>query len=142
VATALADLWRLISANGDEAKAFALIDELALSLTQMKTLMVLAHCPEALSVGEIADRLGLSLASASRTVENLQRRGWIERREDEHDRRMKRVSVSGAGHEIAGRIAEARLQGLETFAASLSAEQRTRLHTVITDLLETENAKD
>lgn len=137
LAGSLGLLWRLVSSNGDGSSYFALIDELGLSLTQMKCLMLLEHCEAAVTVGDLADRVGLSLASASRTIEGLHRKGWTERREDEHDRRVKRVSLTPAGHGIAQRVIQARMQGLERFAASLSDEQRARLHTVIADLATT-----
>lgn len=134
LAGSLALLWQMVNSSGDGSSFFALIDELGLSLTQMKCLMILEHCESPVTVGDLAERVGLSLASASRTVEGLHRRDWTERREDEHDRRVKRVSLTTAGHDVAQRIARARVQGLEGFAASLSGEQRLSLHSVITDL--------
>ena len=41
---------------------------------------------------------------ASRTVEGLLQRGLVERREDEHDRRMKRVRITKAGGAAVARI--------------------------------------
>lgn len=134
LAGSLGVLWRIVSSNGDSSSYFGLIDELGLTLTQMKCLMLLEHCEAAVAIGDLAERVGLSLASASRTVEGLQRRGWTERREDEHDRRVKRVSLTPAGHDVAERVTQARVQGLERYAASLTDEQRARLHAVITDL--------
>lgn len=133
LAESLTALWRMV-ASGSEDASLALIAELGLSLTQVKSLFLLQHCDEEISVGELAERLGISLAATSRTVEGLLQRGWLERREDEHDRRMKRVTLTPEGREMAGRIADARMAGLEAFAASLTDEQRARLHTALTDL--------
>ena len=47
---------------------------------------------------------------------------------------MKRIGVTDAGRDVARRIVEARLEGLENFTASLSQEQRTRLMTALSDL--------
>ena len=121
-------------ATGGENAAFALIAELGLSLTQVKTLHLLDACEEALSVGEVSEQLGVSVPAASRTVDGLLRKGWLERREDEHDRRMKRVSLTKDGGEVARGIAEARMAGLEAFAASLTDEQRARLHDALAGL--------
>ena len=124
----------MASGGGDNA-AFALIAELGLSLTQVKSLWLLDGCEDALTVGEVSERLGVSVAAASRTLEGLLQRGWLERREDEHDRRMKRVSLTAEGRDVAGRIARARMQGLEAFAASLSDRQRARLQAALEELL-------
>ena len=120
LAEAIGDLWRRTTTGGDNA-SFALIDELGLSITQVKTLFTLHHCAESVSVGEVSERLGLSLAAASRTIDGLLQQGWVQRREDERDRRMKRVSITPAGRDVAQRIADARMLGLESFAASLTA---------------------
>ena len=47
------------------------VSELELTFTQFKTLMLLAHEPEALSVKDVSDRLGISFPAASRAVEPL-----------------------------------------------------------------------
>jgi DNA-binding MarR family transcriptional regulator len=134
LAKALLALWARIG-RGHEGETFRLFEELGLTVTQMKTLQVLSQCTEELSVKELSDKLKLSLPSASRTTDALLRRGWVERREDEHDRRMKRVRITPEGRSIAERIASARLAGLEDFAASLTDEQRLALHTAISDLI-------
>lgn len=133
LAHALAGLWRRLAIGGQSA-AFAEIAEIGLSLTQVKALWLLEGCAESPTVGEIADRLGVSLPAASRTVEGLLRRGWAERREDEHDRRVKRASLTAEGRAVAQRIADARMQGLEAFAASLTDDQRTRLHEALEEI--------
>jgi DNA-binding MarR family transcriptional regulator len=133
LAEALAQLWKRVVERGENA-AFALIAELGLSFTQVKTLHALRTSAAPLSVGELAEQLGISPPTTSRTVECLLRKGWLERREDEHDRRMKRVTLTDEGERIAGAIADARMQGLEAFAASLTDEQRARLAAALEEI--------
>ncbi len=133
LAKSLLQLWNEIT-RGHNGAVYALIDELDLTLTQVKTLSALDQSEAELSVKELAERLGLSLPSASRTVDGLLRRGWLARREDERDRRIKRLNVTPAGHDVVTRLSNARLQGLEVFAASLSDAQRRRLHAALTAL--------
>jgi DNA-binding MarR family transcriptional regulator len=133
LAIALADFWRRMAGGGENA-AFALVAELGLSLTQVKSLWLLDGCAETLSVGDVSERLGISVPAASRTLDGLLRRGWLERREDEHDRRMKRVSLTAEGRDIARRIAEARMEGLEAFVASLPDDQRGRLLEILKEI--------
>jgi len=133
LAAELLELWHHLM-RGSSQQMYALIAELDVSITQMKTLHVLADGGSELSVKELSDRLGLSLPGASRIVDALMRRGWLERREDPDDRRMKRVRITDDGRKVLDRIEAARLAGLEDYAASLTPEQRTRLSSALSDL--------
>ena len=128
--TALAErllaLWKYVAreAGGQVAD---LLDELDLSLTQLKTLETLDAHDAAPSVKELSESLGCSLANSSRGVDALVRRGLLERREDDDDRRVKRLTITPAGREAIARIDALRLHGLEQYATTLSDEQRERL---------------
>jgi DNA-binding MarR family transcriptional regulator len=133
LAAELLELWHHLM-RGSTEQLYALIAELDVSITHMKTLHVLADDGGQVSVKQLSDRLGLSLPGASRIVDALLRRGWLERREDPDDRRMKRVGITAEGREVLDRIEAARLAGLEDYAASLTPEQRTRLSSALSDL--------
>jgi DNA-binding MarR family transcriptional regulator len=133
LAAELLDLWHHLT-RGASQQLYGLIADLDLSITQMKTLHALDDCADEISVKELSQRLGLSLPGASRTVDGLLRRGWIERREDPTDRRMKRIGITAEGRKVIDRIETARLAGLEDYAASLSPEQRARLSSALSDL--------
>lgn len=122
----LLDLWRVIL-KGSTRELYRLLDELELSLTQLKLLHVLVECEVEMSVKELAERMTISLPSASRTVDALLQRGLVERREDTDDRRFKRVGANDAARALIDRVDTARLHGLEDWAAQLSDEQRGAL---------------
>ncbi len=133
LAAELLGLWHHLM-KGQSRTMFALLDELDLSMSHIKALQILADCGCELSVKDVSERLGLSLPGASRTVDALLRRGYLERHEDESDRRMKRIALTDEGRDVARRIIEARLEGLEEFTASLPQEHRDRLMSVLSDL--------
>jgi DNA-binding MarR family transcriptional regulator len=133
LAAELLELWHHLT-RGASQQLYGLIADLDISITQMKTLHVLAEGGSEVSVKELSDRLGLSLPGASRIVDALMRRGWLERREDPDDRRMKRIGITAEGRKALDRIETARLAGLEDYAASLTPEQRTRLSSALSDL--------
>jgi DNA-binding MarR family transcriptional regulator len=108
---------------------YALVEELDVSFTQVKALHVLDHPERIVSVKELADRLGLSFPAASRTVEGLLQRGYLERREDPDDRRVT---------ELVLQLNRERAAGLREFAASLSERERRRLSGALSSLLERE----
>jgi DNA-binding MarR family transcriptional regulator len=133
LAAELLEFWH-DQMRGSAASVYALVEELDLSFTQMKALHALSDCVREVSVKELSDRLGLSLPGTSRTVDALLRRGWLERREDEHDRRMKRVGITAAGREIVDRIDSARVAGIQQYTAALSPEQRAVLSSALSQL--------
>jgi DNA-binding MarR family transcriptional regulator len=107
-----------------------------LSITQMKLLHLLEGEGVEKSVKELAEILGVSLPSASRAIDGLHQRELVERREDEQDRRMKRVRITPAGAELVQRFQESRLTTIERFAASLSPEESAALAPALRLLLE------
>jgi DNA-binding MarR family transcriptional regulator len=133
LADSLLALWKYVAreAGGQVAD---LLDELDLSLAQLKTLETLVAHGAAPSVKELSESLGCSLANSSRGVDALVRRGLLERREDAEDRRVKRLTITPAGREAIARIDALRLRGLEHYAATLTGEQRERLADALSGL--------
>ena len=126
LAAAMLDLWRQILV-GSTRDLYRLLAEADLSMTQLKMLHILSECAQKASVKELAEELSMSLPNASRTIDGLLQRGLVERREDEHDRRVKRVGPTPAARELIDRVDTARLQGLAAWAAELSPLQRSTL---------------
>jgi DNA-binding MarR family transcriptional regulator len=131
------DLYALVvhlhkNCNSDLFEAVGALD---LSLTQIKLLHYLEGSGRELTLKEGAELVHVSLPAASRMVDDLVRRGFVERREDELDRRMKRVNVTGAGRAVIRRLNAARLAGLEQFAASLTDAERQTLAPALAELL-------
>ncbi|HMS61325.1 MAG TPA: MarR family transcriptional regulator [Solirubrobacteraceae bacterium] len=133
LAGSLLALWKFVAreAGGQFAD---LLEDLDLSLAQLKTLETLTAHPAAPSVKELSESLGCSLANSSRAVDALVRRGLLERREDEADRRVKRLTITAAGVDAIARIDALRLRGLEQYAATLTDDQRERLAGALTGL--------
>lgn len=116
------------------ARWLEVIDEAELSLTQLKALIVLRDGDE-LSVKDLGSALSLSVAATSRAVDGLFQRGLLERREDEHDRRMKRVRLSDAGRIVLTRVGEARIAGIEAFVEALTPPERRDLADALAPLM-------
>jgi DNA-binding MarR family transcriptional regulator len=132
LAERLLNLWACMMRGGNQV--YAVFEELDLSLTQIKTLAALDHLDAEPSVKSLSEFLGMSLAGTSRTVEQLLQRGWLERREDTADRRVKRLAITDAGRITLRKIDEARLAGMTDFTASLTDAQRDKLADAIADI--------
>jgi DNA-binding MarR family transcriptional regulator len=132
------DLYALIvflhkNCNQDLFEALGAVE---LTLTQVKLLHHLEDQPRELTLKEAAELVQVSLPAASRMVDDLVRRGFAQRREDEEDRRMKRVCLTDAGRTVIRRLNAARLSGLEQFATSLTTAERRSLASALSKLLE------
>jgi DNA-binding MarR family transcriptional regulator len=75
-----------------------------------------------LSVSQIADRIGLSLATTSLMVGELAREGLVERTEDERDRRRTLVRLHADYRAVMDRWAQARFAPVGRALARLSPE--------------------
>jgi DNA-binding MarR family transcriptional regulator len=132
-----ADLYALVvhlhkHCNSD---LFEAVGALELTLTQIKLLHHLEDVPHELTLKEGAELVHVSLPAASRMVDDLVRRGFVERNEDTDDRRMKRVRLTESGRSVIRRLNAARLSGLEQFAIGLAPEERAALAGALERLL-------
>ncbi len=138
------DLYALVSflhkhCNSD---LFEAVGALELTLTQIKLLHHLEEAAQPLTLKEGAELVKVSLPAASRTVDDLVRRGFAERHEDSEDRRMKRVSLTDKGRQVIRRLNAARLSGLQQFTDNLNDVERDRLSAALEKLLERDEIAD
>jgi DNA-binding MarR family transcriptional regulator len=128
-------LLRCMSGRGRDV--FRMIEESGLSFAQMKVLVELeASVEEAHTVTALSEVLGISAASASRAADGLVRKKLATRVEDPEDRRVRRLTLTAKGAELADRIISARLAGLEDFTGSLAPGERRKLEGALDALLE------
>ena len=102
-----------------ESRAMALAAELDLSLSQVRALLVLWRAEEPVSLGALAQGVGLSDAAAVRMGDGLLRGDLVARREDVHDRRIKRITLSAAGVEAVTGLVAAKREELQQLAQTL-----------------------
>jgi DNA-binding MarR family transcriptional regulator len=131
------DLYALVvflhkSCNSDLFEAMGLLE---LTMTQIKLLYHLERATHELTLKEAAELVPVSLPAASRTVDDLVRRGMVQRHEDAQDRRMKRIMLTDEGRCVIRRVNAARLTGLEHFTDNLNKDERHLLAAALTRLL-------
>lgn len=97
-----------------------------ISVAQFGTLMLL-DAEGSLTVGDLANDLGRSLSATSRLVDQLVQRGIASRREDDRDRRVKRVTLTELGKELIGRVQRRRAEAQLAVMDALSAEERAEV---------------
>ena len=75
------------------------------------------------SIGELAERMGVTQQAASKAVGELERLGYLERTPDPGDARVRRVRLSARGADAVARTREIR-DGLEAELAGLLGARR------------------
>jgi DNA-binding MarR family transcriptional regulator len=103
------------------------VDELELSLTQIKSLRALIDADEPLSVKALGDELGLSLPAISRALDGLVQREFVTRAEDPADRRSKRLALTRKGRRTHDQLYALRVAGLREFVEELDPNEREAL---------------
>jgi DNA-binding MarR family transcriptional regulator len=123
-------------AQAGESRVMDVAVELDLSLTQVRALVGLWRAEQDLSLGELAREVGLSDAAAVRMVDGLLRSGLVARREDDRDRRVKRISLTDAGRAAVSELVAAKRDGLERFARALTADELVALTAALHPIVE------
>jgi DNA-binding MarR family transcriptional regulator len=118
-----------------EAHILGVARGLDLSFSQMRALFVLADSRRELAVHELASTLGLSVATVGRAVQGLAKADMVTRREDDHDRRVKRVALSEYGRHFVDGLVQAHRAAVRESLASLSDDERDALSLALAPIL-------
>jgi DNA-binding MarR family transcriptional regulator len=130
LADSLEALLQQVGCSQAESDLHSIVDT-DLSMSQFRCLVALARDEQAIPIHELAERLHLSLATAGRNTDRLVVQELVIRREDPHDRRIRRISLSAKGRQVISGIDEARRNALLAFVRSLDPSDRTRLHAAL-----------
>jgi DNA-binding MarR family transcriptional regulator len=118
-----------------QVQVFQVVAELDLTMTQLKILHILDGSDRELTPSELAHHVGLSPAATGRAVDALTRADLVSRREDEADRRVKRLALTPVGAATVERIMRARIDALAGVVESLDPAQRDALSAALAPLL-------
>jgi DNA-binding MarR family transcriptional regulator len=98
-----------------------------LTFSQLRMLWILDNSGSDLAVNELAETVSLSLPAAGRAVDGMVRLGLLTRREDEADRRIKRIGLAEPGREALEKIGRARGRSADRFVEALNDAERATL---------------
>jgi DNA-binding MarR family transcriptional regulator len=118
-----------------EAHILGVARGLDLSFSQMRALFVLSDSHDELAVHELAKLLGLSMATAGRAVQGLVKADMVTRREDDNDRRVKRVRLSEHGRHFVDGLMQAHRAAVRECLESLSDREREQLSLALAPIL-------
>jgi DNA-binding MarR family transcriptional regulator len=121
-------LHHILKTCGPKGGMLEIIDELGLSLTQLKAVQILSTAgQDEMSVKQLGDSLELSMPAISRAVDGLVHRGLVTRTEDVADRRIKRVRPTPEADRLVARLIDIRFEQLGGFVESLTPRERSKL---------------
>jgi DNA-binding MarR family transcriptional regulator len=118
-----------------EAHILGVAQGLDLSFSQMRALFVLSDSQGELAVHELASLIELSVATTGRAVQGLIGVDMVTRREDDHDRRVKRVRLSEHGRQFVDGLIQAHREAIRECLESLSDHEREQLSRALTPIL-------
>jgi DNA-binding MarR family transcriptional regulator len=85
---------------------------------------------EPLRPGELAQRLGVEASHVTRTVQQLQKSGYVTRVPDPQDGRAQRIELTEAGRAAIDRVRDAGARGMQLALSDWSPEELGRLATL------------
>ncbi|MGW0632249.1 MarR family winged helix-turn-helix transcriptional regulator [Streptomyces sp. NPDC002758] len=80
--------------------------------------------------GELAQRLGVEASHVTRTVQQLQRSGYVTRVPDPDDRRAQRIQLTDAGRAAVKSVRDAGARGMQVTFADWQPEELRQLATL------------
>lgn len=97
-----------------------------LSMPQFSILMQLHHSSNC-AIGDISDRFDITNAAASQLVDKLVQNGLIQREEDPHDRRAKRLNLTPRGKQLIQQGIEERYRWVDQLSIRLTEQERAKV---------------
>lgn len=109
-------------------------ERMKLTAPQIHTLLWLGQ-DGALTMGELARRLGITEKTVTGVVDRLEREGHVRRERSPEDRRVIRCSLTASGARLQRKLDRTLLQGLEGMLEPLDATDRRALFRIIEKLI-------
>src|SRR6476660_2175527 len=126
IGVVISDVARLIRTAFDRR-----VRELGITRAQWLALTRLHRYP-GVSQSELADLMEVERASAGRMIDRMEANGWVERRAQNGDRRVKRVYLTAEAERVHRRIWRVAEETVEEALADLSAREATQLRALLT----------
>ena len=131
IGVVISDVARLLRTEFDRR-----VRRLGITRAQWLVLTRLHRRPGA-SHSELAEMMEVEKATAGRMIDRLVANGWVERRSEPGDKRVKRVYLTREAERVHKRIWRVAEETVETALADLSARESKQLFTLLQRVKET-----
>lgn len=130
--TEIVDAFELVS-RSLRGKTVTEWVELDLTMAQLKTLFTLEYGGPA-TIGHTAERLGVSLPTASHLIDRLVHGGFVDRTEDPADRRRTLAAVTAKGSALTRRLRQGSRDSLINWLSEMDDDELSALAVGINSL--------
>ena len=89
-----------------------------------------------LSQNELAKHLHLTKSTVSRLIDQLTRRGWVERKPSDHDGRQRLIELTAAGRKSADQLASRRAERMQRLLDRIPVADRAAVIAALDALVE------
>ncbi len=96
--------------------------EADITAQQFRVLRIIGRGP--VTVGEISNHINSKLPAAARLLRRMEIKGWIVKRQDEHDRRVFWLELTAVGRKFMETIGKRRDRVIEEIFEKLSPEEQ------------------
>lgn len=120
-------MWRLMHAS--MARQWRFARERGLSMTHLVILrQIHARVPGGCNISLLSERMGLTNAATSQTLDRLVDQGLVSRTEDPQDRRSKRLRLTAQGEQLLAESMEAQHAWISGLLARLDDREKELVH--------------
>ncbi|MFT4113034.1 MarR family winged helix-turn-helix transcriptional regulator [Silvibacterium sp.] len=102
------------------------VEKEGIGLTDFMVLEVLLH-KGPMTISQIGSRVLLAAPSMTAAIDRLEREGYVERKNSEEDRRIRRIELTSKGRSFIHKLFRRHSEELEEVMNVLSATEKTRL---------------
>ena len=114
------------AASAVEGRVNRHLAEAGLTLSQFGVLESIHHLGP-MNQGQLAGKILKSSGNLTTVIDNLERRGLVERRRDLHDRRSNQIHLTEAGRELIERLLPPHVRGVVEAFSILTDDERDTL---------------
>lgn len=114
-----------------------------LTAKQLLTMIVISNAfldrgsDYAPSLGEVADELSTSYQNVRQIVKQLEKRGFLEAKRDERDKRILRLRMSDMSHKFFEKRSQNHMQSMMSLFQSLEGQELIKLNEILFKLIQT-----
>lgn len=106
--------------------SMAVMVESGLTMPQIVAMKIVDHAgPQTISF--VGERLSLTPSTVSHLVDQLVKKGFVDRNEDPDDRRQKRIGITPAGSALLARLTDGRVAEIARVFAALDPDTRNAM---------------
>lgn len=103
-----------------------MLEDFGITNPQFNALLVLKEHPD-ITMGELCDKLYLACSTATDLIDRMEKNELLERKRDQEDRRVIRLSITEKGRQVIAEVIEARRRYVASILQQLQPEEIEQL---------------